>query len=371
MKIRETLKNKYSVLVVIDVFMMLLLIANLTLIIFDWIFTIEIVNSLFADYLPDFHAFYNSNIHQNFHAIDLVFVSIFLIEFVFSWIISIIQGIHSKWFLYPIFNWYDLAGCIPVGSMRFLRVLRIFSILVRLQNLKLIDLTNTYLGKKLKKYYAIIVEEISDRVVVNILEGVQEEISEGGPVMENIIQKAIRPRQELIVDWVSGRIRHVVESEILSKKEEINQYVKMLISESLRKNDELRTLEQVPLLGKRITETIGNAISNTINNIIDQALTDMASHKNRSLISESTNMILNTIEHKDGSTDLDKIFTDIPVEVLEIIKEQVMIKKWKLKEAAERGLNEVEKSGIEFLMTDIDPGETIEAGNGLNEKQSD
>lgn len=371
MKIRETLKNKYSVLVVIDVLMMLLLIANLTLIVFDWIFTIGFVNFIFADYLPDFHAFYDTHIHQNFNAIDLVFVIIFLSEFVFSWVISIIQGIYSKWFLYPIFHWYDLAGCIPVGSMRFLRVLRIFSILVRLQNLKLIDLSNTYMGRKLKKYYAIIVEEISDRVVVNILQGVQEEISEGGPILDNIIKKVIRPRQELIVDWASGRMRHVVDGEILSRKEEINQYVKKLISESLKKNDELRTLEQVPLLGKRITDTIGNAISGTINNIIDQALTDMASYKNRSLISESTNMILNAIEHKEGDSALDKIFIDVPVEVIEIIKEQVMIKKWKLKEAAERGLNEAEKSGIEFLMTDIDPEETIESEGGLNRKLSD
>jgi hypothetical protein len=370
MNIKETLKSKYSILVTIDVVMMLLLLANLTLIIFDWIFAIGLVSSLFAEYLPDFHSFYDNNIHQNFYAIDLVFVIIFLSEFIFSWVLSIIQRIYSKWFLYPIFHWYDLAGCIPIGSFRFLRVLRIFSILVRLQNLKVIDLTNSYLVRKIRKYYAIIVEEISDRVVVNILEGVQAEISEGGPVMDNILKKVIRPRQELIVDWASGRIRHVVDSEILSKKEEINQYVKKLISESLKKNDELRTLEQVPYLGKRITETIGNAISGTINNIIDQALTDMASYKNKSLISESTNMILNAIEHRDGDTNLDKIFTEIPVEVIEIIKEQVMIKKWKLKEAAERGLSEAEKSGIEFLMTDINPGETIESVDGLNEKVS-
>jgi hypothetical protein len=368
MKVRETLKNKYSVLVVIDVLMMMLLIANLTLIVFDWIFAIGLINSLFADYLPGFHSFYDINIHQNFYAIDLVFVIIFLSEFVFSWVVSIIQRIYSKWFLYPILHWYDLAGCIPIGSMRFLRVLRIFSILVRLQNLKLIDLANTYLGRKLKKYYAIIVEEISDRVVINILEGVQEEISDGGPILDNILKKVIRPRQELIVDWTAGRIRHMVDSEILSKKEEINTYVQRLISESLRKNGELRTLEQVPYLGKKITETIGNAISGTINNIIDQALTDLASYKNRSLISNSTNMILNAIEHKDGVTVLDNIFIDIPVEVIEIIKEQVMIKKWKLKEAAERGMNEAEKSGIEFLMTDMDPRETIESEDGLNER---
>ena len=370
MNLKETLRNKYSVLVVIDLLMMVLLMANLTLIIFDWIFTIGFVNTLFANHLPDFYAFYDTYIHQNFYTIDLVFVIIFLCEFTLSWILSIIQRIYSKWFLYPIFHWYDLAGCIPVGSLRFLRILRIFSILVRLQNLKVIDLTSTYLGKRLKKYYAIIVEEISDRVVVNILEGVQDEISNGGPVLDNILARVIRPRQELIVEWASRRIQHVVDNEVLLKKEEINAYVKKLISESLKKNDELKALEQVPFVGKKITETIGHAISGVINNIIDQALADMASYRNRLLISESTNMILNSIEHKDGDTSLNKIFTDIPVEVIEIIKEQVMIKKWKLKEAAERGADEAEKSSIEFLMTDFEGTETIRDSDGFTEKQS-
>ena len=145
MKLRDTLKSRYSILIVIDVIMMLLLIANLTLILFDWIFGVNFINQLFQNYLPSFYEFYNQHIHQNFEAIDLVFVLIFLSEFLFSWILAIIQKAYYKWFFYPILHWYDLAGCIPVGSFRFLRVLRVFSILIRLNNLKVIQLSKTSL----------------------------------------------------------------------------------------------------------------------------------------------------------------------------------------------------------------------------------
>jgi len=352
MNLRETLKSKYSILVIIDVVMMLLLVANLTLILFDWIYSIDLVNETLEENFPDFYALYNSEVHQKFHSIDLVFVMIFLSEFVFSWILAIIQKSYYKWFFYPILHWYDLAGCIPVGSFRFLRILRVFSILVRLNNLKVINLSNSYLAKKLKKYYGIIVEEISDRVVVNILEGVQEEIEDGGPVVEDIIQKVVRPKQDLIVEWISRRIGRAVESDILKKKEEISVYVKELISDSLSKNEDLKTIEQLPIMGRKIVETIENTISDTINNIIEQALIDLASHKNRLLVRETTDVIIKSIEYKDEDNELNQVSTDIVLEVIDIVKKQVLVKKWKLKEEAEKGKDETEKESIEFLMTD-------------------
>lgn len=331
---------------------MMLLVANLTLILFDWLFGVILINNFFAKNLPDFHAFYDTIIHQHFHGIDLVFVLIFLSEFLFSWILAVIQKAYYKWFYYPIFHWYDLAGCIPIGSFRFLRILRVFSILVRLNNLKVINLSNSYIVIKLKKYYGIIVEEISDRVVVNILEGVQEEIVEGGPVVDDIIRNVIRPKQDLIVEWVSTRIEQAVEQDILQKKEEISLYVDQLISDSLGKNPELKTLEQVPFMGKRITSTIEKSISDIINNIIEQALIDLASYKNRLLVKETSDVILKAIEFKDENREVDKIYSDIAVEVIDIIKKQVMVQKWKLKEEAERGAEESEKSSIEFFMSD-------------------
>jgi len=352
MNLRDTLKSKYSFLIVIDIIMMMLLVANLTLILFDWLFGIILINDFLENYLPDFHFFYDSVIHQHFHGIDLVFVLIFLSEFLFSWILAVIQKAYYKWFYYPILHWYDLAGCIPVGSFRFLRILRVFSILVRLNNLKVINLSNSYIVLKLKKYYGIIVEEISDRVVVNILEGVQDEIVEGGPVIDDIIKKVIRPKQDLIVEWISTRIEHAVEKDILNKKEEISLYVHQLISDSLSKNPELKTLEQVPIMGKRITGTIEKSISDIINNIIEQALIDLASYKNRLLVKETSDIILKAIEFEDDNHEVDKIYSDIAVEVIDIIKKQVMVQKWKLKEQAEQDKDETEKSSIEFLMTD-------------------
>lgn len=352
MNFKQSLKNKYSILVVIDIFMMILLIINLSLILFDYFFSIPDIGQFFKMSTPHFYALYHDNIHTNFRDIDLIFVAIFLTEFIFSWILAIVRKVYHKWFFYPFIHWYDLIGCIPVETFRFVRILRVFSILIRLQNLNIIDLSNTYLFKKLKKYYGILVEEVADRVVVNILEGVQDEIANGGPVLDNIINDVIRPKQDLLVEWVSRRLEHVIKSEVMVRKEEISDYVNSLISESLNNNTQLQTIEQVPFMGKVITKTIEDSISKSINSVIEKVMADLASGKNRILVNETTNAIINAFEYKDDEAQLNKIFTDISVGALEVIKKEVEIKKWKLKEDSGKNAGKSEQMGIEFLMSE-------------------
>ena len=352
MKKKSKLQINFYVAIIIDIIMMILLTVNLSLIIFDWIFTVDVVNNFFQQYTPGFYEYYYNEIHLNFTEIDLLFVTAFLSEFLFSWVLAVIQKVYYKWFFYPFIHWYDILGCIPVGSLRFLRILRVFSILIRLQNLKIVDLSKTYVFAKLKKYYSIVVEEISDRVVVNILEGVQEEIEEGGPVVDSIINKVIRPKQDILVEWISRRLEYALERDVLIKKQELDIYVKDLISESLSKNEELKTIEQIPVMGRVISESIENAITNIINNIIEKIITDLASYKNRTLVSDTTNIVLNSIEFNDKESMLNDVFKDISIDALEIIKKQVKVQKWKIKEGAESNATVSEQKNIEILMTD-------------------
>ncbi len=352
MNIRNAFNGKHAILVLIDLVMMLLLFANLTLIVFDWLFAVSVINYAFSEYLPVFHAYYDANIHQNFSLIDLAFVSVFLGEFALSWVLAIINRAYHRWYYYPFLHWYDLLGCIPVGSMRFLRILRFISITVRLQKLQVIDFFDSYLGKKIGKYYSIIVEEVSDRVVVNILEGVQDELTHGGPVVDRIIKDVIRPRQQLIVEWISKRLAYVADRDLVQKKEEINNYVKELVKEGIKSNPEVKALERVPVMGKMAKEAIERTISSTILAMMNQVMNDLASYRNRLLINDSADLILNAIEFRDDDTALNKMFIEIPVEVLEIVKDQVKVKKWKIKAEAEKESSELEQAGIEFLMTD-------------------
>ena len=46
---------------------------------------------------------------------------------------------YPRWYFYPFLHWYDLLGCIPIGSFRMLRLLRLISLTIRLQKMGIID----------------------------------------------------------------------------------------------------------------------------------------------------------------------------------------------------------------------------------------
>jgi hypothetical protein len=360
MKRTEPLKKRRLALIIIDVFIMIVLIINLNLIVFDALFELEIVNTFFRQNLSAFYFWYDSNIHAYFYEIDLAFISVFLAEFFVSWAISVARKEYHKWFFYPIFHWYDLIGCIPIGSLRFVRILRVFSILVRMHNLRLINLFKTYIFVKAKKYYDIIVEEVSDRVVVNVLNGVQEEIATGGPVMDDILKKVIRPKEEVIVEWVARRIEYALRTTIIQHKEEIEKYVDYAITEGLQKNASVRTIDRLPLVGRAVNQIVDETISNVVYNIIETGMNDLASKKNRRILKESTDILLSSLEMRDQDEQLNKVLTEISHDVIEIVKKQVMVKKWKLKEMAEKDVDETERDSVEFLLNDDDLEKELE-----------
>ncbi|MGB1466185.1 MAG: ion transporter, partial [Alcanivorax nanhaiticus] len=65
----------------IDLFMITLVIANLALILFDWLFQVQPFQQLLAEQLPAFHQFYRDTVHADFLFYDLCFVAVYLTEF--------------------------------------------------------------------------------------------------------------------------------------------------------------------------------------------------------------------------------------------------------------------------------------------------
>lgn len=218
-------KSKEGLLFIVDLFMLFLVFINIVWIIFDTLFISEVFQNGLSSISPDFTQFYKTQIHSSFPTYDMMFVAVFLTEFVFRWGLAIYRRTYHSWFFYPFIYWYDLLGCIPVGSMRWLRILRVFSIFYRLHKYKIMDFSQTYVSKVAKKYLNIVVEEVSDRVVINVLNGVQNEIKSGSPVVERISKEVLSPHKEVISKWVSLRINDLNSSVYSPRREEFKAYV--------------------------------------------------------------------------------------------------------------------------------------------------
>jgi hypothetical protein len=336
MNLSNLLKKREARIIIVDLLMIFILIINLNLIVFDWIFSYLMVQNLLEKYLPSFFYFYYENVHKDFLRVDLYFVTVFVVELLIRWGIAIKEKSYHRWFFYPFVHWYDVLGCIPVGEFRFLRILRVISIMLRLQKLEIIDLTKTYLFDRIAKYMNILVEEVSDRVVVNVLENIQDEIHEGTPVSDRVITEVIMPQKTLLVEWLSQRLQTVSSDAHRTYKEDIQQYVEKRIADAVNNNKEIKDIGMIPVFGSMISRNLERAISDIVFSVVNGIIQDLASTHNREIVSDLTDLTLETILVQGNDEKANLMVKEMVLQSIEIVKDQVKVKKWKVKDEREK-----------------------------------
>lgn len=319
---------------ILDLIMLFLVVINLLWIIFDWIFMNGSVQCFFLRFYPAFYEFY-MQIHRDFMLYDSIFVTIFILELLIQWAIAIKNKVYHKWFFYPFVHWYDVLGCIPIGSFRFLRILRVISITYRLNKLGIVHLQDSYFYKLGLKYLNILVEEVSDRVVVKVLDDVQEEIRSGSPVTDRMISEIILPQREVLANWIAVRLQTITSTTFDNYKNDIRHYVKQLITEATRQNEDIKMIASIPGVGNTIAQRLNNAIVDTIYYVMVGIMDDLINIKENKVIEEIIDIVLENALLEDES-GLNQIAKDIVLDAIDLIKEQVKIQQWKLREDKEK-----------------------------------
>ena len=331
-KIKDILSKEDGKYLFVDIIMMALLALNLLLILFDFSFSSNLFQSFFERYTPGFYHFYDANIHQDFLAIDLWFVSIFVIELLIRWTIAVKNQKYHRWFFYPFIHWYDVLGCIPLGSFRFLRVLRVIGLTVRLHKLGVIDITSTYPFKKMMKYLGILTEEISDAVVIHVLSGLQEEIKNGSPVLDKIFSELVQPHREDLVEWMSWHLQQATSEAYNQHIDELQEYLHQKITSAIDQNRELKTISMIPVVGNVVTNNLEHAVTDVVGRVVDDCFQDLASPRNREVVSDVAHLVIDTFESEGNEWALNQMVKNIVVDSLEMIKDQVKIQQWKVRD---------------------------------------
>lgn len=317
---------------IIDLLMILLIVFNLLWMGFDMAFSTKFFRAIIFEISPSFHTFYYNIIHPDFLFYDLFFVAIFLSEFLLRWGYAIHHKKFQKWYIYPFYYWYDLIGCIPLQAFRFLRLIRIISLIIRLQKKGVIDVKQTWWYKVFMKYYYILVEEISDRVTVNVISGAQDEIRAGSPILEKIINDVILPKKDIIADWASERVKYASTKIYLDKKDDIRAYVALAVKEAVANNKEIADLERIPVFGRQIAKTLESSIGDITSNVIEKTMIDLAQEDSSELICEIIEVSLKTILQPTAEARFEEAVTEMTIDSLELVKDEVKIKRWKEKD---------------------------------------
>jgi len=317
--IRERLELAWDVLVII------LVIANLALLLFDSLYLVPALREAFASLAPQWQAAYEQNVHANFFAIDMLFVSIFVIDVLLGWAVAIAERRYHRWFFYPFVHWYDVLGCIPLAGFRWLRVLRVIALLHRLQRLGLINVRSWYLFGVVHKYYGILLEELSDRVAVRLIGGVQDEIRRSNTLLQRLSDEVLAPRKEQLVDEIALRLEAGLNDIYADNRALIARYISALVGRTLQESPEVQRLQRLPM-GRQLSEAMDQTLSDLASRLIHEAVGGLRSPEFSQLLRRATDSGMDIMLAAD--TRGDRITEQVLIETLELLKEQIATRSW-------------------------------------------
>jgi hypothetical protein len=245
------------------------------------------------------------------------------------WLAAIVRKTYLRWYFFPFIHWYDLVGCIPLAATRMFRFLRIFSILHRLHKFKIIDLNDTGLFRFIAFYYDVIVEELSDRIVVKVLTDAQKDISAGSPLIEDITQHVLMPRKPIITEWAASTLNHIGHSILHPEHGEvIRKHVLSSVGKAVRTNSQVSAFKLLPVVGGTIEKTLESAVTDIVTQSIINLLSDLTPQQIEQFIDNGFENIT------PEELALDHEVLSVVTEVLELVKQHISEQRWKVELAS-------------------------------------
>lgn len=308
-----------------EAFIVLLVCINLSLILFDSLFALQPVSAVLADLVPELHARYQQSVHANFQYIDLGFVAIFVLDVLLGWTVALFERRYARWYYYPFAHWYDVLGCIPLAGLRWLRVLRVGALLIRLQRLGLIDMRGWAIYGLFSRYYYLLIEELSDRVMVRLFGRLQQEIGASDDLSRRLLQEVVRPRKRRLLNDISRRLQDMLETGYRDNRGAIEGYVSQLIHQALQNNPEMHNLRRLPL-GNRLASTLDDALSDIAARLLQGAVEGMRGPQFQALAGNLADEFFDAWVYQDENTDL--ALEELLVDVIEVLKQRVLDRRW-------------------------------------------
>ncbi len=319
--------KKVMPLLIVDLLILALISLNLLWLLTDTLIMNTGVGILLNQQAPHLVAAYHKNWHPHLKLYDTLFTLFLLTELALRWTWAIYQKTYHRWFFYPFVHWYDVLACLP--SLQFLRLLRLVSVFYRLHKLGIL-LIGTSLIRISQKYYAILLEEISDRIVLNVLDGVQKELKTNNPVASELREKVLVPQKPIITKWLANRISHLVDISYKKHEQELAHYLHNLTYQAISHNPEWQQLKRrLPFVGSLIEHELNAVVSSLVNDMVQTVLKDLSKSDNAAL-EDLANAAFDTFTLSDAQ--LDVAVENIVVDAIEIIKKQVAVQQWKLEE---------------------------------------
>lgn len=330
--------RNWRAFLIYDILMMLLIVVNLLTIAIDHLmFTnIGLSAAQFIDQAGWVY-YYREQLHPVVQTMD-EWITIYLVsELLVRWLIAIIFKHHHRWFFFPFIHWYEFLACIP--TFRALRLLRAIVIGYRLYQLGYKVLPDSWL-KAGFFYYQVVMEELSDRIVLTILDGVERELKTGA-THHHLLHQLVNSHRVQIEQAMGEVLQNNLATALQAQQQHIALGVGQIVSKAISDTPELhRLLRLIPVVGSMLEQqlqSIGQRLGENITAGLIEPFAQPAT------TSQPVNAAINTSASYVGQLQIDtpaleKLVESLVFESLEVIRQQVKVQHWKLDQAAQKDL---------------------------------
>lgn len=327
---QATLHNSvaWRLFLIYDIFMIVIIIINLLCLAGNAFLMSNFAAWLFEQIkLTSVLTFYKTDLHPWVGITESWFIIFLIVELCIRWFISIVQKHHQRWFFFPFIHWYEVLAITP--QLRFLRLLRAWVIAYRLHELGYTVIPES-LRKKIKFYYGVVMEELSDRVVITVIDSVRSELDTSS-THRKIIHDLVDHHRQLFAQALSEILQESLAGELRLQQHAIALNVGQVVNQAIEDTPELtQILRRLPIVGAILEnqlQSIGQRLGENISMGLIKPLTQGST--------EQPNQTYTLISQKISEINIDnqpleQLVESAVYESLAALRKQVKIKKWQL-----------------------------------------
>ncbi|WLF82925.1 preprotein translocase subunit SecA [Moraxella sp. ZY210820] len=268
-------------------------------------------------------AWYKTHLHPIVELTEHWFTLLWVTELLIHWAVSVYRKEYPRWFFYPFYHWYDVLALIP--HLRFLRLFRAGIIAYKLHELG-------YFPKKWYKwgefYYFLVLEELTDRIALTMIRGVERELKQNS-LLKQTINDMLDKHRQLFATTLAELLQQSLGKALQQQQRQMSYNVGQIVNQAIEDTPELhQMLRLLPVIGGRLEQqiqSIGQRLGENITNGLLQPFTESSD--------TMANDTYQLIAHKASQTPLDseqiaELVQSVIFDSLEIVRKQVKVKQW-------------------------------------------
>ncbi|HNN58805.1 MAG TPA: hypothetical protein PKK45_08340 [Leptospiraceae bacterium] len=240
-----------------------------------------------------------------FYRIDLWFVAFFLVDFLARWVIAIRLGRHRKWYMFPVRHGVEIFNLVPPHHAVWMRLLRAIPLYLRMKKAGMIP-GEGIMPEILHDNAALIAEEISGLVLVNILDQLAVMVRDANPsgIVQSEVAQVTKDLLDSQLDRIADTVVPDVEPQITglvihSVYQAMGPYLRTPLGPAIRLG--MYAVEAAIKDGLRsalVSQDGREQMKGILRKFLSEGTTELTASENLAVIQNQSSILLDRIKHE-------------------------------------------------------------------------